>query len=75
MLAAVGTSGVEWSGILEKVLIPGVFAVLIAGGVAVLGTKLAYVFLRRIGTDMASARLPAGADRLGLAGLARPWHQ
>jgi PiT family inorganic phosphate transporter len=54
MVAAVGMGGVEWSGILESVLIPGVFAVLIAGSVAVIGTKVAYGFLRRIGDDMAT---------------------
>ena len=72
MLAAVGSSGVEWSGILEKVLIPGIFAVLIAGGVAVIGTKIAYVFLRRIGTDMATRGYRLG--QIGSASLVSLGH-
>ncbi|MDA0172149.1 inorganic phosphate transporter [Solirubrobacter taibaiensis] len=72
MLAGVGTGGVEWSGILEKVLIPGVFAVLIAGGVAVIGTKVAYLFLRNIGTDMATRGYRLG--QIGSASLVSLGH-
>ena len=75
MVAAVGTGGVEWSGILESVLIPGVFAVLIAGSVAVIGTKVAYLLPAPDRRRHGHARLPAGADRLGVAGLARARHE
>jgi len=72
MVAAVGTGGVEWSGILESVLIPGVFAVLIAGSVAVIGTKVAYGFLRRIGDDMATRGYRLG--QIGSASLVSLGH-
>lgn len=72
MLAAVGSSGVEWSGILEKVLIPGVFAVVIAGGVAVIGTKVAYRFLRNIGADTATRGYRLG--QIGSASLVSLGH-
>ncbi len=72
MVAAVGMGGVEWSGILESVLIPGVFAVLIAGSVAVIGTKVAYGFLRRIGDDMATRGYRLG--QIGSASLVSLGH-
>ena len=72
MVAAVGTSGVEWEGIFSSVLIPGVFAVLIAGLVAIVGTKLAYGFLRRIGNDMASRGYRLG--QIGSASLVSLGH-
>jgi inorganic phosphate transporter, PiT family len=72
MVAAVGTGGVEWQGILSDVLIPGVFAVVIAGVVAVVGTKLAYGFLRRIGKDMASRGYRLG--QIGSASLVSLGH-
>jgi inorganic phosphate transporter, PiT family len=54
------------------VLIPGVFAVVIAGVVAVVGTKLAYGFLRRIGKDMASRGYRLG--QIGSASLVSLGH-
>ena len=72
MVAAVGTGGVEWEGILSSVLIPGVFAVVIAGLVAVVGTKLAYGFLRRIGKEMASSGYRLG--QIGSASLVSLGH-
>jgi len=72
MVAAVGTGGVEWKGILSSVLIPGVFAVLIAGVVAVIGTKLAYGFRRRIGKDIASRGYRLG--QIGSASLVSLGH-
>jgi inorganic phosphate transporter, PiT family len=72
MVAAVGTGGVEWQGILSSVLIPGVFAVVIAGVVAVVGTKLAYGFLRRIGNDIASRGYRLG--QIGSASLVSLGH-
>ena len=53
-------------------LIPGVFAVVIAGVVAVVGTKLAYGFLRRIGKDMASRGYRLG--QIGSASLVSLGH-
>ncbi|KAJ1684102.1 hypothetical protein LUZ63_020671 [Rhynchospora breviuscula] len=42
VLAGVGTSGVLWSGLASKVVIPALMAPFIAGGVAALGTWLVF---------------------------------
>ena len=47
-LAAIGTSGVNWSGITQKVLIPALAAPLIAGIVAAIGTWLVYRITRHV---------------------------
>ncbi|MBV9514339.1 MAG: inorganic phosphate transporter, partial [Mycobacteriaceae bacterium] len=47
-LAAIGTGGVNWSGITEKVLVPAVAAPVIAGIVAAVGTWLVYRITRHV---------------------------
>lgn len=47
-LAAIGTSGVKWDGILQKVIIPAVAAPLIADLVAAAGTWLVYRITRNV---------------------------
>ena len=47
-LAALGTAGVNWSGVTQKVLIPAVAAPLIAGLVAACGTWLVYRITRKV---------------------------
>ena len=47
-LAALGTAGINWSGVTEKVLIPAVAAPIIAGIVAACGTWLVYRVTRRV---------------------------
>ena len=47
-LAAIGTSGVNWSGITQKVLIPALAAPVIAGIVATVGTWLVYRITRNV---------------------------
>ncbi len=47
-LAAIGTGGVNWSGISQKVLIPAVAAPAIAGIVAAVGTWLVYRVTRHV---------------------------
>jgi inorganic phosphate transporter, PiT family len=47
-LAAIGTGGVNWTGISEKVLIPAVAAPVIAGVVAAAGTWLVYRVTRHV---------------------------
>ncbi len=47
-LAAVGTSGVNWGGITQKVLIPAIAAPVIAGIVAGVGTWLVYRITRNV---------------------------
>jgi PiT family inorganic phosphate transporter len=48
VLAALGTSGVNWSGITEKVIIPAVAAPVIACVVAACGTWLVYRITRQV---------------------------
>jgi inorganic phosphate transporter, PiT family len=47
-LAALGTGGVNWSGVTAKVIIPAVAAPLIAGLVAACGTWLVYRITRKV---------------------------
>jgi PiT family inorganic phosphate transporter len=47
-LAALGTSGVNWSGVLGKVIIPALAAPFIAGLVAACGTWFVYRITRRV---------------------------
>jgi PiT family inorganic phosphate transporter len=47
-LAALGSSGVNWSGVISKVLIPAVASPLIAGIVAAVGTWLVYRITRNV---------------------------
>lgn len=47
-LAAIGVSGVNWTGVIEKVLVPAVAAPLIAGIVAAAGTWLVYRITRNV---------------------------
>jgi len=47
-LAALGTAGINWSGVIQKVLIPAVAAPFIAGLVAAVGTWLVYRITRNV---------------------------
>ncbi len=47
-LAAIGTTGVNWTGLASKLLIPAVMAPLIAGLVATVGTFLVYALTKRV---------------------------
>ena len=47
-LAALGTGGVNWSGVTAKVIIPAIAAPVIAGVVAACGTWLVYRITRRV---------------------------
>ncbi|MDT5360460.1 MAG: inorganic phosphate transporter, PiT family [Mycobacterium sp.] len=48
MLAAVGTSGVNWKGVVSTVVIPAICAPLVAGLVATVGTWLVYRAVRGV---------------------------
>lgn len=48
VIAAAGMSGVEWDGLLSKVIVPALFAPVIAGLVASLGTWLVYRLTRDV---------------------------
>jgi PiT family inorganic phosphate transporter len=54
MIAAVGSHGVIWSGIVAKVIIPAVLAPFICGGVAYLATRLSYQFTRNVSGEHSS---------------------
>jgi PiT family inorganic phosphate transporter len=54
MIAAVGSHGVIWSGIVAKVIIPAVLAPFICGGVAYLATRLSYRFTRNVSGEHSS---------------------
>jgi inorganic phosphate transporter, PiT family len=48
MIAAVGTDGVIWSGILAKVIVPALLAPVICGGVAFLATRISFWLTRSV---------------------------
>ncbi|WP_446664630.1 anion permease [Flexivirga sp. B27] len=50
-LAAIGTSGINWDGLVVKVIIPALLSPLIAGGVAAVGTAGVYVLSRKVSKD------------------------
>lgn len=50
-IAALGTSGVEWGGVLGRVVLPAVLAPVIAGLVSTVGTRLIYRSTRTMDRD------------------------
>ncbi|GAB2642130.1 inorganic phosphate transporter [Gordonia jinhuaensis] len=48
-LAALGTSGINWNGTIDKIIIPAVASPIIAGIVAACGTWLVYAITKRVG--------------------------
>src|SRR3954451_4618679 len=52
-LAAVGSKGVEWDGVLSKVLVPALIAPVLAGVVALAATVIVYRMIRRFTKDRA----------------------
>jgi inorganic phosphate transporter, PiT family len=50
-LAAIGTSGINWDGLVVKVIIPALLSPLIAGAIAAIGTLGIYAISRRISAD------------------------
>jgi PiT family inorganic phosphate transporter len=52
-LAAVGSKGVEWDGVLSKVLVPALIAPVLAGVVALTATAIVYRMIRRFTADRA----------------------
>ncbi len=75
MLAAVGTHGVIWSGILAKVIVPALLAPVICGAVAYLATRISLGLTRNVLRGARGPGLPARAARNELARRARPRHQ
>lgn len=64
-MAALGTSGVQWSGVMSKVIIPAIMAPFVAGLVATVGTWLIY----RISGPVSDAKKTSGF-RWGQVGTA-----
>src|SRR6195952_739325 len=60
MLAAVGTGGVVWSGILAKVIVPALLAPVICGGVAYLATRISLGLTRGVQAEHAGRGLRLG---------------
>jgi PiT family inorganic phosphate transporter len=52
-IAAVGTSGVEWDGVVSKVLVPALIAPVLAGLVALAATVIVYRMIRRFVAERA----------------------
>lgn len=50
-MAALGTSGVQWDGVLSKVVIPAVMAPFVAGIISTVGTMLIYRISRPVADD------------------------
>ncbi|MBS9534394.1 inorganic phosphate transporter [Mycobacterium sp. M1] len=67
MIAAVGTHGVRWGGVVSKVLVPSVVAVLAATLVATVGTALVYRLTRRV--DEKRARREFRRGQIGTTAL------
>ena len=67
MLAAVGTSGVIWSGLVAKVLVPAILAPVIATFVAAVGTWLVYRAVRGVPEKRTNAGFKYG--QIGSASL------
>ena len=47
-IAALGASGVNWTGVFSKVIVPAVLSPFIAGAVALVGTFFVYVFTKTV---------------------------
>jgi inorganic phosphate transporter, PiT family len=52
-LAAVGSKGVEWDGVLSKVLVPALIAPILAGVVALTATAIVYRMIRKFTAERA----------------------
>ncbi len=50
-LAAIGTSGINWDGLVVKVIIPALLSPVIAGAIAAIGTLGIYALSRRVRAD------------------------
>ena len=50
-LAAIGTSGINWDGLVVKVIIPALLSPLIAGAIAAIGTLGIYALSRKVSAD------------------------
>jgi PiT family inorganic phosphate transporter len=67
MLAAVGSRGVEWKGVVSNVVIPAALSPLIAGLIAAVGTYFVYRTTRGIAEDRTNKGFRAG--QIGSASL------
>jgi PiT family inorganic phosphate transporter len=60
MLAAVGSSGVEWKGVIAKVAVPAILAPIVAGLAAFTATRLSYRLTRRVDKGTSSSGFKLG---------------
>lgn len=66
-IAALGLGGVKWSGVLVSVMIPAIAAPLVAGLVAIVGTKVIFRIVAKLPEDRRDAGFRWG--QVGSAGL------
>ncbi len=59
-LAAIGTSGVNWNGLVVKIILPALFAPVIAGVVALVGTVLIYAATKTLSARRTEKGFKAG---------------
>ena len=50
-IAALGWGGVKWSGVVTAIILPALFAPVVAGLVAAIGTRLVYMITERLSPD------------------------
>ncbi len=81
-IAALGLSGVKWTGdgtkldgVIGKVILPAFASPVIAGVVAAVGTWIIFRVVAERRDQVHRPGVPLGPDRQRLAGLARPRHQ
>ena len=67
VLAAVGTSGVDWTGVISKVAVPALLAPLVAGSAALIATRISYRLTRR--TTPETSRRGFRVGQIGSSGL------
>ena len=67
VLAAAGTSGVDWTGVVSKVAVPALLAPLVAGAAALIATRISYRLTRRRRAE--TSRRGFGFGQIGSSGL------
>ena len=70
-IAAIGTSAVNFEGVISKVIVPALIAPVLAGVVALGATAIVYRLIRNFARRARGARVPLGAGGVLLDGRAR----
>ena len=67
VLAAVGSSGVDWTGVVSKVAVPALLAPLVAGAAALIATRISYRLTQRAPAETSRRGFRVG--QIGSSGL------